>query len=157
MNSNESVRNQEQEAEQFAFRRLFGALQKRFDSALDIHRRNPDYRMFVVMTPMSEGEPAFARIRLTSLSNAEYVLAPTEETKDDFFDVGLPLEIPSIENPELAHLGSDGYFIHYNGFSSDEGAVINAQNFRSELPESFIALMNDDVVAIPLRQRPLTA
>lgn len=157
MNSIESARNQEQEAEQFAFRRLFGALQKRFESALDIHRRNPDYRMFVVMTPMAEGEPAFARIRLTSLSNAEYILAPTEETKRDFFDVGLPLAVPSTENPELAQLGRDAYFVHYNGFSSDEGVVIGVHNFRTDLPESFIELMNDDVVAIPLRQRPLTA
>ncbi len=156
MNSIESVHNQEQEAEQFAFRRIFGVLQKRFDSALDIHRRNPDYRMFVIMTPIAEGEPAFARIRLTSVRNAEYALMPTDETKHDFFDIGLPLEVASTENPEAAHLGRDGYFMYYSGFASDEGMLINAQNFRSELPEPFVSLMNDDVVAIPLRQRPLT-
>lgn len=152
----EHIRNQENEAEQFAFRRIVGVLQKRFASALAIHNRNPDFRMFVVMPQMTKDDPVFGRIRLTSLDNAEKALLPTEDKKE-FFDIGLPLEVVSTENPEIAHLGREGFFMYYPGFSSSEGVVVHTDNFREELPSEFMDLMDDTVVAVPMKQRPLTA
>lgn len=153
----ELARNPENEAERFAFRRITGVLQKRFASAKDIQNRNPDFRMFIVMPPVAEEDPVFGRIRLTSLENAEKTLLPTEDNKKEFFDIGLPLEIVSTENPELAHLGREGFFVYYPDFSADEGVVVHQDNFRTELPPEFMDLMDDTVVAVPMKQRPLTA